>query len=167
MIRMLFLMALLAPTAVPPGIQEWAQDEQLTLQSARTTTQGDWSVFDGQYRALSGKVTVKLVSSRAGGDGTPYNRLRYDFVYPRDSAAAVTMVKTYAQQEAVEVLDSKRLNACLEAVQQAKAPQVKTMVWKMLNAQEGRFLKVNCGVTATSTYVTYEEKALSSTYWKK
>ena len=157
---------LLTSAVVPPGVQEWAQDQGLKTGQTHSRIDRDWTVFDGQFLPPSGKVSVKLVSPSGGGGGVVYTLMRYDLVYPRDVPAAVKLIGTYAQQDALTNLSAKKITACLEAVQRMKAPQVKTLVWTMLSKAEGRLLKVNCGVTASTTYVTVEEKVIGDDYWK-
>ncbi|WP_407572481.1 hypothetical protein [Deinococcus altitudinis] len=157
---------LLANVDVPPGVQEWVQDQGFRTGQVKSRIDRDWTVFDGLFFPLSGKIAVKLVSPTEGGGGTVYDSMRYDFVYPRGTPDAVNYIKAYQQQDAIKGLSVQKLNACMETVQRMKAPQVKTILWTMLSKTEGRLLKVNCGVTASTTYVTVEEKVLGNDYWK-
>ncbi len=129
---------LLASVSVPPGVQEWAQAQGLRPGLAQSRVDRDWTVFKGQFLPPSGKITVKLVSPTEGGGGVVYNLMRYDLVYPRDTPAAIRLIGTYEQQDVLKSLSAQKLNACIEAVQLMKAPQVKTILWTMLSKSEGR-----------------------------
>ena len=163
------VLALVATTSsVPASIQAWAQAQGQPIVSTRMRehTDRDWQVSDGQYTLLSGKITEQTVSPGAGGGGTVYISLRYDFTSPRASTAAVKLLQSYSPQEALNILTAQQVNACLQAAMTMKAPKVRTILWKMLDPLEGRLLKVNCGVTATATHLTYEEKVIGDSYWK-
>jgi hypothetical protein len=157
---------LMVSVSVPPGIRGWVKEQGFRTGQVTSRIDRDWTVFDGQFFPLSGKMTVKLVSPTEGGGGTVYDSVRYDFVYPRETSNAIKYILAYQQQDAIKNLNVQKLNACLEDVQRMKAPQVKTILWTMLSKAEGRLLKVNCGVTASTTYVTVEEKVIGDDYWK-
>jgi len=65
-----------------------------------------------------------------------------------------------------EEVNACGIKACIESAQHMKAPQIKNIFWTMLSSAEGRQLKVNCGVTATSANVIVEEKVIGGRYWK-
>jgi len=126
----------------------------------------DWTVFSGEYRPLSGRVSVQLVYPSFGGGGIVLDRMRYDLVYPPDVPAAVRLIRSYSQHDAAQTVTVRSLTGCLEDVQRMKAPQVKTVIRKVLDLLEGRLLTVNCTVSASGASVSVEERVPGSPYWK-
>lgn len=163
---LLLSLLLLANVDIPPGVEEWVQAQGFRTGQIKSRMDRDWTVFDGQFFPLSGKITVKVVSPTSGGGGVVYDFMRYDFVYPSGTSNAIKYINAYQQQDIIKTLSVQKLNTCLDAVQYMKAPQVKNILWTILSPKEGRILKVNCGVTATGTYVTVEEKVVGDAYWK-
>lgn len=153
-----------AAQTLTPFLEQFSVDHRLKLLAQQSRTVKDWRVDESRFRALSGTVQVSSVVPRWGGDAPVRSMLTYQFVSPRDDAAAIDMIKAFALSDAVNALTSTHLNACLEAARTMKAPQVKTMLWR--KEASGRLLKVYCGVTARAEYVVLDDRDLTSGYWK-
>lgn len=153
-----------AQAKLTPFMEQFSTEHQLKLIRQKVTNTQDWRVENYTFRALSGTVQVSSVVPRTGGQAPTRSQLKYEFVSPRDHAAAIEMIRAFALDDRVNVLTADQLNTCMQVVRTMKAPQVKTMLWRQDAA--GRLLKVYCGVTATTEFVVLDDRDMTSAYWK-
>ena len=152
------------PVELTPFMKQFSTEHHLKLIRKKVTNTQDWRVETSTFRALSGTVQVSSVVPQTGGQAPTRSQLKYEFVSPRDNAAAIDMIRAFALDDRVNVLTAGQLNTCMQAVRTMKAPQVKTMLWRQ--EAGGRLLKVYCGVTGTTEFVVLDDRDMTSAYWK-
>lgn len=141
--------------SVPPGVTEWAQDQHLTPGPAFTSrTSGDRITFTGTYRVPGVTATVRVVFPTSSGQAPVSDSLHTDFPQLSGTRAATRLLLAYRPEDAVQTLTPGRVTACLREAAHAPGRAVRTLLEVTLDRNEGRSLKVTCGVNAAGFFLT-------------